>query len=264
MSGIRQTKLFDHRERQMLAGLFLSKFSRQGLEHLGFKSFAEAYNAIGYALAGKPSSIKNYMQEFDPLFPNGRKGWHGREVRQDRMELFERYGQLSLENMSGLLSPLLLSASPVRRLPESLREIEALEENSFENESVSKRLITGIAAERFFASVFPDLSEFSGHKLRNVSRFGCGFDFRLQPTGSDRFLAAEVKGLASRSGEIMMTPKEYRVAEYLGDRYFLCVVRNFSETPLLSIYRNPLHHGLDFVRRERQQTLETWHARITQ
>lgn len=255
-------KSFNHRERQMLAGLYLSKFSRQGLDHLGFKSFTEAYNAIGYALDGKPSSIKNYMQEFDPLFPNGRKGWHGREVRHDRKEFFERFGRLSLEALSDLLSPLLLKASPVRRLPESLREIEALDENTLENESVSKRLITGISAERFFASAFPTLAEFSGHKLRNVSRFGCGFDFRIQPFDSDRFLAAEVKGLAGPAGEIMMTPKEHRVAEYLGERYFLCVVRNFSERPTMSIYRNPLREGLEFVRRERKQTIETWHARI--
>lgn len=247
----------------MLAGLFLSKFNKQGLEHLGFKSFTEAYNAIGYALDGKPSSIKNYMQEFDPLFPNGRKGWHGREVRQDRREFFETFGGLSLKELSALLSPLLLKASPARRLPESLREIEALDEKSLENESVSKRLITGIAAERYFAAVFPTLDEFVGHKLRNVTRFGCGFDFRIQPCDSERFLAAEVKGLAGSTGEIMMTPKEHRVAEYLGERYFLCVIRNFSERPTLSIFRNPLEHGLEFVRRERRQTIETWHARIS-
>lgn len=53
----------------MLAGLFLSKFDREGLKCLGFSNFSEAYNAMGYALGGKPTSIKNYMQEFDPLFP---------------------------------------------------------------------------------------------------------------------------------------------------------------------------------------------------
>ena len=255
-------KTFTHRERQMLAGLFLSKFSREGLHQLGFKSYSEAYNAIGYALGGKPSSIKNYMQEFDPLFDNGRKGWHGRELRNHCRDAYDRFGKLTLEDFSNLLSPLLLQRSAARRLPDALREIEALDENALENETLSKRLITGVAAERFFVSQFPTLEEFSGHKLRNVTRFGCGFDFRLQTPDSDRFLAAEVKGLASATGEIMMTPKEHRVAEYLGDRYYLCVVRNFSERPVMSIFRNPLEHGLEFVRRERQQTLETWHARI--
>ena len=62
-------KSFSQRERLMLAGLFLSKFDREGLKCLGFSNFVEAYNAMGYALGGKPTSVKNYMQEFDPHFP---------------------------------------------------------------------------------------------------------------------------------------------------------------------------------------------------
>jgi hypothetical protein len=256
-------KPFKHRERQMLAGLFLSKFSVEGLDKLGFKSFSEAYNAIGYALGGKPTSIKNYMQEFDPLFDNGRKGWHGREMRAHCRDVYDRFGSLALDDFSALLPPLLLRTAATRSLPRDLREIAALDDSTLENETVSKRLITGVAAERFFISEFPSIHEFVGHKIRNVTRFGCGFDFRLQAPDSDSFLAAEIKGLAAPTGEIMMTPKEHRVAEYLGDRYFLCVVRNFSEKPALSIFRNPLAGDLDFVRRERQQTLETWHARIS-
>ncbi len=45
-------RTFNHRERPMLAGFYLLKFGMQGLDHLGFKSFTEAYNAIGYALDG--------------------------------------------------------------------------------------------------------------------------------------------------------------------------------------------------------------------
>ncbi len=58
----------------MLAGLYLSKFDALGLKRLGFKSFAEAFNVIGYAVGAPPASIKNYRDEFDPLFPNRRKG----------------------------------------------------------------------------------------------------------------------------------------------------------------------------------------------
>ena len=43
-------KSFSKRECLMLAGMFLSKFNREGLQHLGFSSFWEAYNAIGYLL----------------------------------------------------------------------------------------------------------------------------------------------------------------------------------------------------------------------
>jgi hypothetical protein len=85
-------KTFSQRECLMLAGLFLSKFDREGLKRLGFSNFSEAYNAMGYALGGKPTSIKNYMQEFDPLFPNNRKGWHKRPMRDHCNEAVERFG----------------------------------------------------------------------------------------------------------------------------------------------------------------------------
>jgi len=244
----------------MLAGMFLSKFNREGLHHLGFSSLSEAYNAIGYGLGGKPNSVKNYMQEFDPLFPNNRKGWHKREIRAHCREAFERFGQLSLADFSRLLTPLLLP--PVMPLPECLDELAALDEGNLENEGFSRRLITGAAAEGFFESSFKELSEFSDHTLTNVTRYGCGFDFRLQPVDSRPFLAVEVKGIASAGGDVMMTSKEHQVADYLQDRYYLCVVRNFTERPVLSLFRNPLVQGLEFTSRVRQQITQTWHARI--
>lgn len=69
------------RDKLVLTGLYLSKFDEAGLKRLGFKTFTEAFNVIGYALGAKPASIKNYRDEFDPLFPNRRKGWHKRETR---------------------------------------------------------------------------------------------------------------------------------------------------------------------------------------
>lgn len=252
-------KAFGQRDRLMLAGLFLSKFDREGLGQLGFSSFSEAFNAMGYALGGKPTSIKNYMQEFDPLFPNKRQGWHKRPMRDHCRLAYERFGQIPLAEFSKLLSPLLLPSA----LPDGMEELAAFDEEKIENESFSKRLITGAAAEGFFEAAFSKLSEFSAHSLTNVTHYGCGFDFRvLSVDGTSPFLAVEVKGVAGATGEIMMTQKEHWVADHLRERYFLCVVSNFIEKPVLSIYQNPLRHGIELVRRERVQSLVSWHARI--
>lgn len=70
------------REKLILTGIYLSKYGDLGLKKLGFRTYAEAYNVVGYALGSRPSSIKNYRDEFDPIFPNSRKGWHKRETRQ--------------------------------------------------------------------------------------------------------------------------------------------------------------------------------------
>lgn len=244
----------------MLVGLFLSKFDREALKCLGFSSFSEAFNVLGYAIGGKPTSIKNYMQEFDPLFPNSRQGWHKRPIRDHCRETCKNYGHLSLLEFFRLLSPMLLvSGLP---LPAGMEELFALDHDNFENEGFSKRLTTGAAAEGFFESSFPKITDFCGHTLTNVTRFGCGFDFRLDPADSQPFLAVEVKGIAEASGEILMTQKEHQVARYLRDRYFLCVVKNFVDTPNLTLFQNPLEKGLRFISRERQQSAITWHARV--
>ena len=70
------------REKSILAGLYLSKFDAEGLKFLGFDNFTEAFNVIGLGLGVQPASVKNYRDEFDPLFPNERQGWHKREIRK--------------------------------------------------------------------------------------------------------------------------------------------------------------------------------------
>ena len=48
------------REKLILVGLYLSKYDSLGLKRLGFESFAEAFNVIGYALGSKPASITGF------------------------------------------------------------------------------------------------------------------------------------------------------------------------------------------------------------
>lgn len=244
----------------MIAGLFLSKFDREGLKFLGFTSFVEAYNAMGYALGGKPNSIKNYMQEFDPMFPNQRRGWHKRTMREHCRDAYERYESFSIDSFYALLSPMLSLGKG--QPPKGMEELAVLDEHSLSNDSFCKRIITGAAAEGFFETSFPTMTEFPGHGLKNVTRFGCGFDFRLQPPDDGSFIAVEVKGIAGNTGEVMMTAKEHQVAGYLKERYFLCVVRNFCERPVMSLFRNPLEQGPQFSFRDHTQVTRTWHARI--
>jgi hypothetical protein len=78
-------------EKLILIGLYLSKYDSVGLKRLGLESFLEAFNVFGYAMGSKPASIKNYRDEFDPLFPNRRKGWHKRETRDYCLRVFKQY-----------------------------------------------------------------------------------------------------------------------------------------------------------------------------
>lgn len=244
------------REKLILVGLYLSKYDSLGLKCLNFDSYAEAFNVFGYAMASKPASVKNYRDEFDPLFPNRRKGWHKRKIRDYCLKLFEEYGNLDLESFTSLIK------SFVGFDENAWSEIRSKEKVGDGQSNFAQRLITGLAAEQYFESVHPSLSEFRGYALQNTTRLGCGYDFRLDSALSDEFLAVEVKGLKAATGTLSLTPKEYEIAASLKERFFLFVVKNFRDLPSHEIFRNPLLGRLKFKKKERVMVQVSWLASL--
>jgi len=244
------------RTKQVLAGLFLSRFDKEGLRTLGFSSFTEAYNAIGFALGARPASIKNYRDEFDPIYSSKRKGWHKRPTREYCKAASDKYEGMSLKDFSEFLKSLIYKRGPLDVINEEAEGDEG-KESSF-----AKRLITGQAAEKYFEVVHPTLPTLADYSLENVTDLGCGFDFQLRKSGVDDFLAVEVKGLNDSRGTISLTEKEHRVAGVLSKRFFLFVVRNFREKPFHTIYCNPLESGLLFSRRETKVIQVNWRVSV--
>jgi hypothetical protein len=240
------------REKLILAGLYFSKYDLAGVKKLGFGSFLEAFNVIGYALGARPASVKNYRDEFDPLFPNRRKGWHKRATREYCLKLFKQYKDLDLEAFCGLVR------SFVGYDENAWSEVRPEEEKADGESSFAKRLITGLAAEQYFESVHPRLPEFKDFVLENTTRLGCGYDFRLRSEACEDFLAIEVKGLKERTGTLAFTPKEHEVAAALNNRFFLFVVKNFMESPFHEIYQDPLAGNLRFKKKERVVVHTSW------
>jgi hypothetical protein len=244
------------REKLILAGLYLSKYDSLALKKLGFETFVEAFNVIGYALGSKPASIKNYRDEFDPLFPNRRKGWHKRPIRDYCLKVFEEYKGLDFESFTGLIKSFVGYSENV------WSELQATEEKDEGESNFARRLITGLAAEKYFESVQPALPEFKDYAAENTTLLGCGYDFRLRTDTHQDFLAVEVKGLKERTGSVSLTPKEHEVAMALRDRFFLFVVKNFQETPFHEIFQNPLSSALRFRRTERVTVQVSWLASV--
>lgn len=240
------------REKLILTGLYLSKYDLLALKELGFGSFVEAFNVMGYAMGSKPASIKNYRDEFDPLFANPRKGWHKRPIRNYCLRVFEECKDLDFESFTGLITSFFGFDENV------WSEVQATEGQPDSESHFVKRLITGLAAEQYFESLRASLPEFRGYAVENTTRLGCGYDFRLRATASTDFLAVEVKGLKERRGGLSLTPKEYEVAGALRDRFFLFVVKNFQESPFHEIYQNPLSGGLRFRKREKVVVSVSW------
>lgn len=244
------------REKLILAGLYLSKYDSFGLRKLGFKSFREAFNVIGYAMGSQPASIKNYRDEFDPLLPNRRKGWRNRPTRDYCLKVFEKYKSLDLEAFTGLVK------SFFGYDENAWSEIREREEPNENETQFARRLITGLAAEQYFISMQPRIPEFQDYVVENTTQLGCGYDFRLRTEKREDYIAVEVKGLRDRIGSLAMAPKEHALATALGDRFFLFVVKNFHESPFHEIYQNPLSGKLQFRKTERVTVHVSWLAAV--
>ncbi len=244
------------REKSILAGLYLSKFNFEGLNYLGFDNFTEAFNVIGLAMGVQPMSVKNYRDEFDPLFPNERKGWHKRDIRKYCKDIYDTFHALNLLDFSTLLKDIIYKDHDLDVLMEEIAKNEGEKENTF-----AKRLITGQAAEQYFRDNFLSVDLFKGYNIEDTTKAGCGFDFKLVPEKEDRYFGIEVKGLNELKGNIALTSKEHTIANFLKDRYFIFVVKNFKEKPIHDVYQDPLEK-LNFKRVENMITQINWNTNI--
>jgi len=245
-----------NREKLILAGIYLSKFGSLGLKRLGFRTYAEAYNVVGYALGSRPSSIKNYRDEFDPIFPNSRKGWHKRAIREYCKKVLDEYGKLDFASFSGLVR------SFVGYDENIWSGIQTKDDEEERPSGFAKRLITGLAAERYFESVHSTLPEFQGLSMENTTQLGCGYDFRLNREGARDFLAVEVKGIREKVGSVSLTPREFEAATELQNNFYLFVVKNFQKEPYHELFLNPIAGKLQFTRTERVLVQVSWLTRI--
>lgn len=248
-------KKFSAREKAVLIGLYLSKFDSEGLGQLGFNGFTEAFNILGHALGVRPASVKNYRDEFDPLFPNDRKGWHKRPMRENCRAVYDGFKNLPLEAFTRLLKEIIYKDHSVDLLMEAIAEKQGTSVGTY-----AKRLFTGQAAEQYFKSIYKNMDVFRGCDIEDTTRLGCGFDFRL--IAPDTFYAVEVKGLSAVNGNVTLTDKEHSVGAILGSLYFLFVVKNFKEKPFHEIYQDPLGGDLIFDQVEHVSVERTWIAKV--
>lgn len=236
---------FSIRDKSILVGLYLSKFDEQALLGLGFKGFNEAYNVLGFALGSKPASIKNYRDEFDPFFPNIRKGRHKRQIREYCRKFLDDFSNLDLETFTELIKSFVIKNYEVERIVDKF-------EKKDKSDTVAKRLITGIAAEEYFKINYQHINHFTDFEIKDTTNLACGFDFKL--SYDIKYFCVEVKGLNTNSGSILMTEKEFSVAQHLKEKYCLFIVTNFIEKPVHQYYFDPLNSRLNFKKAERQIT----------
>jgi hypothetical protein len=248
-----EASLWSNREKAIILGLFLSKFDKEGLQILGFESFREAFNAIGFLLKIKPMSIKNYRDEFDPNFTNDRVG-RKRLMRPNCKLIFDIFKDYDINIFSNYIYQIIdfddaLLGFGINSFAEP-----------FENQTFAKRLITGESAEEYFRQKYQEIEMFEGFELIDTTKKGCGFDFKLKK--KEVFWGVEVKGLSTKTGNILMTEKEFKIAQMLKNRYCLFVVKNFQESPYHEYFTDPINSNLNFVYTQKSIIQSSWNAQV--
>jgi len=240
------------RDRAVLIGLFLSRFDRQALESFGFSGFRQAYNVMGLSIGFIPKSIQNYRDEFDPYFPNERKGWRNRTLRDYCKEYLEATADMSFDEFRNVVQYFLDGGI--------VDEHDIVtERRKVSREFTANRLITGKAAEEYFAMNYTSIDIFRNYDMMNTTQLGCGFDFKLSL--NEKHFYVEVKGLNEKTGSVLMTEKEHSVADDLRDLYCLFIVSNFREKPEHRYFFNPLYSPLlDFRKQEQVVTRVSYSA----
>lgn len=77
----------NHKEALYVA-YYLARFDKEALRFLTYSTWTEAFNDIAYRLNVQKHSVKNWRDEFDPLFEH-RKGWHKRPMAPSRSHVAE-------------------------------------------------------------------------------------------------------------------------------------------------------------------------------
>lgn len=215
---------------------YFARFDKIALQHLGFDTWKAAYDEVGGKLGVKNSYLKNRRDGFDPLF-SWRRGWWQRPLSASEGHINSLLTDLDEEAVRTLVLRLLDNANaPETRLLHNVITVEAGTISGVV--ANNQRAVTGAAAEALFIEMHSaGQSGFTGTLLDHRLN-GNGYDFLIRSQNQpDQFI--EVKGAAGDSSGISFTSKEWTKAQQLGNNYWLVVISNVHNEPVLRYLNNP-------------------------
>jgi hypothetical protein len=215
---------------------YLSRFNDEALKNLGYSSWNEAYDVIGDKLKVKKLSIRNWRDEFNPLF-GYRAVWYQRPMSPSIIKVVQALKDLDEQAIRTIVEDIL--ADTFKKNEEEIEQLMNIIIDDIKRKTESKFIVRGPTGElaEEFNKYFKKAKMPLDGDLIDRSDLGIGYDFRIENTENKTFV--EVKGLAEMSGGFLFTNKEWTVAQSEGDNYFICVVSNLSEKVEINFIQNP-------------------------
>ncbi|RLB89334.1 MAG: helicase, partial [Deltaproteobacteria bacterium] len=96
-----------------------------------------------------------------------------------------------------------------------------------------RRMRPSLETEDTAMRVVMEYEQSQGRQVYDVHEKNLGYDITSLDLNSGELRLIEVKGLAAETGTILLTPNERRVAEDRRDCYWLYIVTNCADNPIL-------------------------------
>lgn len=231
----------------------MSRFDAVFLRRFRYRSWRAAFEATGKVLGVPPASMKNLRDEFDPVHPNTRRGWHKRPLRPNRQRVLGEFCDSSDEAVIEIVQRLLEHDAVVEALVS-----RPLVESRSHAEDVAERLKTGRLAEEFFLAHSERICGIAPPRIVDVRTEAKGFDFAVH--GNDA-LAIEVKGMKSLRGDVLFTDYEWSQAKRRTHNYWLVVVGSIATKPQAKLIKHPADQ-LRATSSLRHATVVSWRATV--
>jgi len=216
---------------------YLARFDKLALVNLGYKNWETAFIDISQKLDVKKHSVRNWRDEFDPLF-GYRAGWHQRPMSPSRINVALALENLEEPEIRSIVKDIL--SGEIDNDSDNLKHLLEIADDNTEKEG-SKPFVsrgpTGKKAEEFFVEYHRLHNLPLNGELIDTRDLGCGYDFEIKSGAIRHFI--EVKGLADNQGGILLTNKEWERAKQERNNYTICIVSNLNKTPEIKFINNP-------------------------
>lgn len=216
---------------------YLARFDTIALDKLGYKNWESAFLDISIKLNVKKHTVRNWRDEFDPLFGH-RAGWYQRPMSPSRTNVALALENLEEPEIRAIIEDIL--SGNIESDTENLNQLLSVANDSSDNESNSSFILrgpTGRKAEQFFIEYHSNNQLPIAGELIDTRDLGCGYDFEIKFATNRHFI--EVKGLAKNVGGILFTNKEWEKAKLEREKYTICLVSNINESPEISFINDP-------------------------
>jgi hypothetical protein len=215
---------------------YLARFNNEALANLGYNTWNAAFDDISNRLKVKSHSVKNWRDEFDPLFEH-RVGWYQRPMTPSRVKVAQALESLDEVQIREIVKDILSGKLKNEPDEEELLLNIVSDDKEQTNRKFILRTPTGRAAEEFFIKHYAETNSPVPGALHDCRDLGCGYDFKITSGTNETYI--EVKGLAEISGGILFTDKEWRTAKENSENYILCIVKNIPGNPTICFISNP-------------------------